>query len=680
VLRRDNDVVMPRVRPGLVAWTVPAVCAALVAGAVLLDRRNGTDVLGDVEVLINAPLSLGFAVVGALVVSRRPDQGLAWLYLGGALAMATTLFVLVYAQYGLMTKPGDVPGATFAAWMSAWVWALGFAPLFTLGLLLYPDSRLPGRRWRWAAGASALAIGCLALNGAFAAGPLVNHPTTDNPIGLEWAAPALRLLEWLGYPLMLTGLTTGVAALAVRWRRAPAEGVERRQIALPLVPAACVCLALLSELLVGDETSSGLAIVLVTLTIASVPFTIGVAILRHHLYDIDIVLNRALVYVGLTLGVIALYAAILWALGRQLGGSGSTGIIATGVVAALVLPLRTALQRLVDRAMYGDRGDPYVALSRLTARLQGAAEPGEALIAIADAIAASLRLPYVEVETADGLRASSGTPGSVPLTEWPLTHLGEHVGRLLVEGRDGRPLSPRDEALLTELARPAGAAVFAASLADALRASRTGLVQAREEERRRLRRDLHDGLGPTLAGMGLGLDVASGLIDRDPAGAKDLLADLKREAVEAVDDIRSLVYDLRPPALDELGLVAALRQQAERLSLRSPGLDVIIDAAPALPRLSAATEVAAYRIAMEAVSNTARHAQATHCRVYLRTEDDRLRLEVMDDGIGITEGTRAGVGIAAMRERAAEIGGQCRVGMDGAAGSSVVALLPLERA
>ena len=572
-----------------------------------------------------------------------------------------------------------MPGATAAAWVSAWVWALGFAPLFTLGLLLYPDSRLPGRRWRWAAGASVVAILCLALSGAFAAGPLENHPTVDNPVGLEWAEPILRRLEWAGFPLMLVGLVSGVAALAVRWRRAPAEGVQRRQIVLLLVPAACVCVALLSELLVGDETSSWPAVVVVTVAISSVPFTIGFAILRHHLYDIDIVLNRALVYVGMTLGVIALYAAVVWALGRQLG-SGSTSIIATGVVAALVLPLRTALQRLVDRAMYGERGDPYAALSRLTATLQGASEPGESLSAVAEAIAVSLRLPYVAVETTDGLRASSGAPGSVPATEWPLTHLGEQVGRLLVEGRDGRPLSVRDEALLAELARPAGAAVFAANLADALRASRTGLVQAREEERRRLRRDLHDGLGPTLAGVGLGLDVASGLIDRDPAGAKILLADLKREAVGAVDDIRRLVYDLRPPALDELGLVAALRQQAERLSMRNPGLDVSIDAAPALPRLSAATEVAAYRIAMEAVSNTARHAKATHCRVYLRTEDDRLRLEVMDDGIGIAEDTRSGVGIAAMRERAAEIGGQCRVGRDGAAGSSVVALLPLERA
>lgn len=247
------------------------------------------------------------------------------------------------------------------------------------------------------------------------------------------------------------------------------------------------------------------------------------------------------------------------------------------------------------------------------------------------------------METVDGGLVSAGHSDGGHTFEWPLTHQGEHVGRLLVEGRDRRLLSARDEALLADLARPAGAAVAAASLADALRASRMGLVKAREDERRRLRRDLHDGLGPTLAGVGLGLDVASGLIDRDPAGAKHLLADLKREVVGAVDDVRRLVYDLRPPALDEFGLVAALRQQAERVSVRSPGLDVMVDASPGLPRLGAATEVAAYRIAMEAVSNTARHARATRCRVHLQAEGDQLRLEVRDDGVGIAEGTRPGV-------------------------------------
>jgi signal transduction histidine kinase len=259
----------------------------------------------------------------------------------------------------------------------------------------------------------------------------------------------------------------------------------------------------------------------------------------------------------------------------------------------------------------------------------------------------------------------------------PLVHQQQEVGRLVIEGRDRRAVDSRDIRLLEELARPAGAAVSAAALADALSESRTRLVQAREEERRRLRRDLHDGVGPTLAGVALGLDLVAARIDDDPATARAMLAELKGETAAAVDDVRRLVTDLRPPALDELGLVRALRQQTDRLALRSPGLDIRVDSDPALPQLSAATEVAAYRIAVEAVTNSVRHAGAQICHVQVAA-DGALRLEVVDDGSGIDEGTPPGVGLAAMRERAAEVGGSCTVAPADGRGTRVLAVLPLD--
>jgi signal transduction histidine kinase len=416
-------------------------------------------------------------------------------------------------------------------------------------------------------------------------------------------------------------------------------------------------------------------VILAMLTV--VPAAIGVAILRHRLYDIDVVLNRSLVYAGLTLAIVALYTAILWALGRPITADSWAGAVAVGMIGALVLPLRTALQRLVDRAMYGDRGDPYAALSRLTAILQSSAAPGAALPALAEAIAGSLRLPFVAVETTGGERATAGEQRGGPVENLPLIHQGEEVGRLLVEGRDRRAMAPRDLRLLDELARPAGAAVSAAALADALSDSRTRLVQAREEERRRLRRDLHDGVGPTLAGVALGLDLVAARMDADPAAARSMLADLKGETAGAVDDVRRLVNDLRPPALDELGLVRALRQQTDRLALRSPGLEIRLDSDPVLPSLSAATEVAAYRIAVEAVTNSVRHAGASTCQVRVIV-DGALRLEVVDDGSGIDEGTPRGVGMTAMRERAAEVGGSCTVVRADDHGTRVLAVLPLE--
>jgi signal transduction histidine kinase len=327
--------------------------------------------------------------------------------------------------------------------------------------------------------------------------------------------------------------------------------------------------------------------------------------------------------------------------------------------------------------MWGDRGDPYAALSGLTARLQSATAPGAALPALAEAIAAALRLPYVAVETTSGRRAEAGQPRGGPQESVPLVHQQQDVGRLVVEGRDRRAVDSRDLRLLDELARPAGAAVSAAALADALSESRTRLVQAREEERRRLRRDLHDGVGPTLAGVALGLDLVAARIGDDPAAARAMLAELKGETAAAVDDVRRLVSDLRPPALDELGLVRALRQQTDRLALRSPGLDIRVDSDPALPQLSAAIEVAAYRIAVEAVTNSVRHAGAQTCHVQVAA-DGALRLEVVDDGSGIDEDAPPGVGMAAMRERAAEVGGSCTVAPADGRGTRVLAVLPLE--
>jgi signal transduction histidine kinase len=289
----------------------------------------------------------------------------------------------------------------------------------------------------------------------------------------------------------------------------------------------------------------------------------------------------------------------------------------------------------------------------------------------------SLRLPFVAVETAGGASACHGTSTGAHRHVLELSHQGDDVGRLVIEGRDREPPSARDLALLADLARPAGAAVHAAGLADALRMSQRRMVEAREEERRRLRRDLHDGLGPTLATVVLGLDAAAGLVEADPAGAQRLLTELKGEASGAVDDIRRLVYDLRPPALDELGLPGAVRQQAERLSLRDSGMDVHVSAAGPLPRLGAATEVAAYRIALEAVTNAARHAHARHCSVLL-VADGQLRVEVTDDGTGIDPAARPGVGLAAMQERATEVGGRCTVSAVDPSGTRVLALLPLD--
>jgi signal transduction histidine kinase len=344
--------------------------------------------------------------------------------------------------------------------------------------------------------------------------------------------------------------------------------------------------------------------------------------------------------------------------------------------------------------MYGDRDEPWRALHRLGSRLEWAADPDRALPAIADSVADALRLPYVAVEVVNEVgRVEVAAEHGEPVRETatvPLVHGGEPVGRLVLGVRRGERGFRADElALLGDLGRHAGAAVHAQRLRRDLARSRERLVAAREEERRRLRRDLHDGLGPSLAAIGLRADTAAAVLDDDPDAARAQLEALADETRAALADIRRLVEGLRPPALDELGLLGAIGRQAERLDggagaagstdghAARPGIAIAVDGAPTpLPELPAAVEVAAYRIAVEAMTNAVRHAGARACRVRLDA-GAQLTIEVTDDGAGVPDAPRAGTGLESMRERAAELGGELSVEARPGGGTRVVARLPL---
>jgi signal transduction histidine kinase len=344
--------------------------------------------------------------------------------------------------------------------------------------------------------------------------------------------------------------------------------------------------------------------------------------------------------------------------------------------------------------MYGERDDPYAVLSRLGQRLEGALAPEAVLPTVVATVREVLRLPYVAIylkhdldafkivaESASPTLRSEGEALRVPGMESdgmcaPLVHQGETVGYIVLGPRaPGEAFSPTDRRLLDDLARQAGVAVQAVRLTADLQRSRERLVTAREEESRRLRRDLHDGLGSQLAALHLRADTLRTMIPHDPAAAEAGVVELRDEIRAAIADIRRLVYELRPPALDELGLAGAMRSLAAQYT-SADGLRVLIDAPEPLPPLPAAVEVAAYRIAQEALTNVARHARARTCMIRLTLAED-LRLEIKDDGIGPPAQPHAGVGLRSMRERAAELGGTCaaETALDG--GAQVRVRLPL---
>lgn len=459
------------------------------------------------------------------------------------------------------------------------------------------------------------------------------------------------------------------------------------------------------------------------LGLAGLPVLVGgtVAVLRYKMFELDIVLNRTLVYGLLTAILASIFGLVAGGVGALVGSLTDihAAVVAATVVALVVNPLRRFTQRSVNRLFYGDRDEPYLALSRLGRRLE-AAEPSLALLpGVAADVAASLRVPFAAIDVIRGETmervAAVGEPRATPVST-PLVHQSEIVGQLVVSPRSElEPLSNADRRVLADLSSPIGATAANLRLAEHLQRSREGLILAREEERRRLRRELHDGLGPTLSALALQVEAARRKVPHNPVEADATLEQVRNETQKLIDDIRRMAYELRPPTLDEFGLIEALRERAVALEEGS-GTRFTVEAVDALPELPAAVEVAAFRIASEAMANVVRHTRAASCTVRVTSRgydrapeqpagaagparagepDPRpveepggpstsgtpnaLEIEVIDDGPGLSDGYRSGVGISSMQERAAELGGMCSVDTAVRGGARVRATLPLER-
>lgn len=669
---------------GRPTWLGVAIAGAVLAAAAAAIGLAVVNDLPESETLLLFVTVVPAALVGALLVSRRPRNIVGWL-----LVVTGSVFILQalagnYALAGLAAGTGSLPGGQWAAWACLWLPGPGLIAAVVALPLYFPDGRLPSPRWRPFAWLAAGFLVVVILLTAFA-NPQVDfgpgQPVIENPAAIGFLRPADAVGRVAAPFLWLVLAVAAVISLVLRYRRS--RDVERRQIKWLVYAVAVTVAGFIADALVM-ALSPELAVITVPIRMSLgvlIVIAVLIAILRHGLLDIDLLINRSLVYGALTGCVVTGYILTVGALGAllQTGDDLAVSLIATGLIAAAFAPLRDRLQRLVNRLLYGYRNDPYQALTLLGRRLEATAAPEIALQAVVDTVSDALKLPYVAIEfSRDQAFVTAAEHGTTPagradLQHLTLTHGGEQVGRLTLAGRGHRgDLTTADRRLLDDLVRQIAVAVQAMRLTTDLQRFRERLVMAREEERRRLGRDLHDGLGPQLASMTMKIEAARDLIPTDPHRAAALLTGVLDQTDSAVHDIRRVAYQLRPPTLDALGLVEAVRAHVSE----TPNLSVRVDAPCALRPLPAAVEVAAYRITLEALHNVTGHARAQHCIVTIRQQPNTLTVEVTDDGCGMPADHHPGLGLSSMRERATEIGGTMTITANPTGGTSVRALLP----
>ena len=633
--------------------------AETVLGAVLAQGQGVTaKAWAESNIAGSAVTALATAAAAMVVLRDNRSNRLGWLFLAVAHLEAAT----VLGNPWVLRSSGNDGSTVFVAWVAANTWWLGLM-LLTFVPLLFPDGQLPSPRWRPVGMTAAAAFIVGGLTGV-GSGLLVQDAFPELDVAVPGAvAPTVVLTVAVSSVVVL--LACAAAAMVgvfVRLRRA--SGPQRGQLSWFLFGF----LALLVLEQVPGQPWAGLV------GNALFPVALAVAIVRHDLFGGERLLSRTIVYgvlTGVVLATVGVGAAIV---GAGVAGSFGGIFLAALAVAIGLEPLRRGVQTLVDRLLFDGPRDPYLALRTAGDELARAEE--DPLGAVTRSLVRSLHVRHAELLPTDVTRGESG-PGTV---DAPLRIGSERVGVLRVHLREGRTrLDPADEALLRDLLpQVAAAARTAALLQDALTA-RADLLRGVEEERRRLRRDLHDGVGPTLAGLCLGLSSVQAALEKGEHVDAGVVSRLERQARGCLHEVREVVEDLRPSALDGLGLVGALREHASSLTSGWGGVEMCVDTA-SVTALPAAVELVTYRCLMEAMTNAAVHAKARRCEVRVRVNGGSVEAEVVDDGIGIEasqgQNPGTGTGLPSIALRVGELGGRVDV-QSSEAGTRVRLCLPV---
>src|SRR5215212_2488655 len=663
-------------RASALCWSITMLMAAAAAALLVLGpgRPLPNDLFAGTAGAAFLVLALAYGTVGAVIAFRVPGHRIGWLFSLIGLLSALNVVTYSYAEYGIYAA--DLPLARTAAVM--WSSLESIAPLLAFSVLLLPDGRLPSRGWRPVALILLLAVALLPLSRLLTPGPLEDpFGVFSNPLGIAGTREAMKGLDLGAWVLTWLGVILAVIAVRLRLRRS--RGVERQQLKWVLAVTSVVGVVVVLDMgtwFIWPEGHLQERMAVMGLAFAAIPAAAGVAILRYRLYEIDIVINRALVYGALTVLLATTYVAVTLLLGTALGsGSASATAVATLAVAIAFRPLRARLQEAVDRR-FNRAG--YDALKRVALFLEdvraGRAPPEDVEAVLRDVLddprlELRFRLPESE-RYVDALALPVTTDPDDPRRRTLIERAGTPIAEVLHE-----PSTQERPDVLRRVVEAAGLALEIVRLRVELRrqldevaASRRRIVEAGDEERRRIERDLHDGAQQRLVSIGLALRHAQHELAPGSAAGETLEAALAEVAI-AIQELRALAHGLRPSQLDA-GLGPALEELASRVPMT-----VAVDATQ--ERFRAGIEAAAYFIACEGLTNAAKHAQASRVSLSAERRNGSLVVRVADDGVGGASLTR-GSGLSGLVDRVSAHGGTLRINSERGSGTTIVAELPCE--
>jgi signal transduction histidine kinase len=684
----------------LARWSASGVIAASSVGAVAYSWVDqGADSL--LDALLAVALIGAFAGVGLTVSARQSSNPIGWLFVGAATGVALGGFLDTYSKHviepllaplrsggltgaeqaQLLSRLEALPGATGAAVAAGWVAGTGIFSLLVFGLLLFPDGRLPSQRWRvlvWVtvAGMVGVAVSAVLAPRTYSDALKIDLP---NPTGIGGLGPAMDAVAGAGFFLLLGAAVAAAASMVVRYRQT--QGEVRQQVKWFVYGGVFVILAVVADAILEFWLDIPLGGLLFLVGLLGLATTTGVAILRHRLWEIDVVINKTIMVGLLVAFVTVVYVAVVVGIGAVVAGRGEgsrastfLAVVASVVIAVAFQPARARAQRLANLLVYGRRATPYEVLSGFS-RMGGTYAADDLLPRMARALGEGTGAARARVwlRVGNELLAEGTWPpaadllrlplvdGQMPPIEdadaaYPVRYEGELLGALSVTKPRGEPLTPTEGKLVADLASQAGLVLRNARLIEELRASRQRLVSAQDQERRRLERNIHDGAQQQLVALAVKLRLADGLLDRDPARAHQLMAQLQSEAGSALEDLRDLARGIYPPLLADRGLATALEAQA-----RKSAVPVVVEA-DGIGRYAPETEAAVYFCTLEALQNAAKYAEATLVKVRLREVDGELSFEVEDDGVGFDQSAAGrGSGLLGMADRLDVVGGRLDV-------------------